>query len=594
MNLEVTDEELWGCVRQFDVKTLQEFLSKVDVPKSGSKDCLQKRLFYALKLGLPIVPTASNEELSRRESRERKLRFGEQFKLPHPLTLDGWEGTSANLPPITEEKVNHYFRTRNKELEISTDGSKSLGQGRSMAVSRGRVHTVEHHHISDIGSATFEDWLYHKQEFMSSHKWLSGLCKHVAALLSFVTQQVECGSSESCTSQLQQWHRPSSSNLNQKLKTSAFLKDIKTPKVSSSMCDNRKGRRDMFDPRAVVNKKVRKLCDYDLDSLADISNGKAAVLLYAAHQRHVHPTLTSKPDINHLNSTLDEDISSSSPIRVSSVVDAFREVKKSAGTDAATYTAMTKEMACSGRSREWLAESTCQQAESHMWHKHRVGRITASNMGAVTKHVDESGNLTGSTHSIIATVMSYYKDFVSPATTYGKKHEAVAKSKYLMKMRRTHRHFNLEKIGLCISSSHPFIAASPDGYVNCKCCGAGLVEVKCPFKDKSLTVTQYASKGKTCLTVDEDKVSLRTTHNYYAQVQCQLFCTDRKYCDFVLMTEAKEDSMLIQRVYRNDEIINQMKHKASSFWANAVLSELETGAVEKKIALKYKEMQTEP
>ncbi|XP_038055879.1 uncharacterized protein LOC119727875 [Patiria miniata] len=182
MNLEVTDEELWGCVRQFDVKTLQEFLSKVDVPKSGSKDCLQKRLFYALKLGLPIVPTASNEELSRRESRERKLRFGEQFKLPHPLTLDGWEGTSANLPPITEEKVNHYFRTRNKELEISTDGSKSLGQGRSMAVSRGRVHTVEHHHISDIGSATFEDWLYHKQEFMSSHTWCGSLYLKIQVL----------------------------------------------------------------------------------------------------------------------------------------------------------------------------------------------------------------------------------------------------------------------------------------------------------------------------------------------------------------------------------------------------------------------------
>ena len=35
--------------------------------------------------------------------------------------------------------------------------------------------------------------------------------------------------------------------------------------------------------------------------------------------------------------------------------------------------------------------------------------------------------------------------------------------------------------GLVISEELPYIAASPDLKVECKCCGAALMEIKCPL-----------------------------------------------------------------------------------------------------------------
>lgn len=39
----------------------------------------------------------------------------------------------------------------------------------------------------------------------------------------------------------------------------------------------------------------------------------------------------------------------------------------------------------------------------------------------------------------------------------------------------------VSKAGLFIDVVRSYIGASPDGIVNCNCCGQGVVEVKCPF-----------------------------------------------------------------------------------------------------------------
>ncbi len=41
--------------------------------------------------------------------------------------------------------------------------------------------------------------------------------------------------------------------------------------------------------------------------------------------------------------------------------------------------------------------------------------------------------------------------------------------------------------GIVINSSCPHMSASPDGIVNCDCCGEGVIEIKCPYScvDKS-------------------------------------------------------------------------------------------------------------
>ena len=102
---------------------------------------------------------------------------------------------------------------------------------------------------------------------------LSGICKHVAALMYVVMGK---GEPASCTSVLQKWHHPTS-----KITGSAFLRDVVTIKPSPTTtleAVKRKRGRDEFDPRLPSLQKKKTLADYDLDSLAEVSNGKAAIL----------------------------------------------------------------------------------------------------------------------------------------------------------------------------------------------------------------------------------------------------------------------------------------------------------------------------
>ena len=59
-----------------------------------------------------------------------------------------------------------------------------------------------------------------------------------------------------------------------------------------------------------------------------------------------------------------------------------------------------------------------------------------------------------------------------------------------MRHRLSHTDVMVGTVGYSISSLHPFIEASPDGYVSCSCCGSGVIEMKCPFSAKDLSVNE--------------------------------------------------------------------------------------------------------
>lgn len=39
-----------------------------------------------------------------------------------------------------------------------------------------------------------------------------------------------------------------------------------------------------------------------------------------------------------------------------------------------------------------------------------------------------------------------------------------------------------------------------------------------------------------CLALNDGQLNLKKSHNYYYQVQTAMFCTERKWCDFVVRT----------------------------------------------------------
>ena len=50
-----------------------------------------------------------------------------------------------------------------------------------------------------------------------------------------------------------------------------------------------------------------------------------------------------------------------------------------------------------------------------------------------------------------------------------------------------HQEFKTEKSGLYISKDHPYIAASPDGFMSHKCHGLLPLEIKCPHNIREVT-----------------------------------------------------------------------------------------------------------
>ena len=92
-----------------------------------------------------------------------------------------------------------------------------------------------------------------------------------------------------------------------------------------------------------------------------------------------------------------------------------------------------------------------------------------------------------------------------------------------------------------------YIGISPDGLIG----DDGLLEIKCPA-----TITQV----RRSLTDNYSK-------DYYTQIQCQLWVTEREWCDF-LSFDPRLDiaaSYLLQRVERDDAFIDAMREKTYLF-----------------------------
>ena len=69
----------------------------------------------------------------------------------------------------------------------------------------------------------------------------------------------------------------------------------------------------------------------------------------------------------------------------------------------------------------------------------------------------------------------------------------------------------------------------PDSFVECRCCGAGVVEVECPFMAKDSTINNYAEMPKFSLYKHADEsLSLKEEHPYYYQCQLQLYISHRE------------------------------------------------------------------
>ena len=86
------------------------------------------------------------------------------------------------------------------------------------------------------------------------------------------------------------------------------------------------------------------------------------------------------------------------------------------------------------------------------------------------------------------------------------------------------------KYGLFINIEQLWLAATPDGIVEDPSEPTtrrdGLLEIKCPYSAKHKSPTDACRElNRFCCTLINNEVTLKTTHNYYFQIQGQLAIT---------------------------------------------------------------------
>ena len=210
----------------------------------------------------------------------------------------------------------------------------------------------------------------------------------------------------------------------------------------------------------------------------------------------------------------------------------------------------------------YLELATRKQSASLEWFEHRIGRITAS----IVYQVLHTNNDQPSS-SLLKQICTGHNKVNTAPLEWGRKNEDTARSSYSVKQKTFHTWFSCTPVGLVVNPKYPHLGASPDGWVNCDCCGGGVVEIKCPYN--------YRFTHPDCIS-DSNFYLQRFSdprHKYYYQVQMQLSICEVNYCDFVVWTLA---GMATIRVYRNEAFFHQIQSSLRSFFEKHILPELLT------------------
>jgi putative phage-type endonuclease len=188
---------------------------------------------------------------------------------------------------------------------------------------------------------------------------------------------------------------------------------------------------------------------------------------------------------------------------------------------------------------------TCEQG-SDAWHKIRLGKITASRVKDVlTKGRGTSPSKTAESYmmELIAEILtgSSKPFFENDAMRWGTETEPQARAMYAV----NNDFVDVKEVAFVEHNEQ--VGISPDGLIG----DDGLFEAKCPN-----TTTQL-----------KRALSDSYSSDYKAQIQMQLWVTEREWCDFVSFDPRLNcgASYLQERVYRDEEYISDMKIKVYAF-----------------------------
>jgi hypothetical protein len=186
------------------------------------------------------------------------------------------------------------------------------------------------------------------------------------------------------------------------------------------------------------------------------------------------------------------------------------------------------------------------EQRSAEWFAARLGKVTASRVADIVAKT-KSGYSTSRANYMAELVCERLtgmqgESFSSAAMVWGTNTEPMARSAYESRMAEL-----VEETGFVLHPTISMAGASPDGLIG----DDGLVEIKCP--NTATHIDTLLSDG--------------APSKYVTQMQWQMACTGRKWCDFVSFDPRmpEEMQMFVIRVERNDDVIIELEREVEKF-----------------------------
>jgi putative phage-type endonuclease len=186
------------------------------------------------------------------------------------------------------------------------------------------------------------------------------------------------------------------------------------------------------------------------------------------------------------------------------------------------------------------------EQRSAEWYAARLGKVTASRVADVIAKT-KSGYSASRANYMAELVCERLtgmqgESFSSAAMVWGTNTEPMARSAYESRMAEL-----VEETGFVLHPTISMAGASPDGLIG----DDGLVEIKCP--NTATHIDTLLSEG--------------APSKYMTQMQWQMACTGRKWCDFVSFDPRmpEEMQMFVIRVERNDDVIIELEREVEKF-----------------------------
>lgn len=182
------------------------------------------------------------------------------------------------------------------------------------------------------------------------------------------------------------------------------------------------------------------------------------------------------------------------------------------------------------------------------WFEARIGKVTASRVADVLAKTKSGYSASRDNYmaQLVCERLTGQKaeGFTNAAMQHGTETEPLARAAY-----EALKDVLVDEVGFVPHPSIQMAGASPDGLV----ADDGLIEIKCPN-----TATHI-----------DTLLSETVPTKYYTQMQFQLACTGREWCDFVSFDNRlpQELQLFVKRVPRDDTYIKLMEAEIVQFLA---------------------------